>query len=119
MARHVLGLVALALIVAACGSMHTSKRPPSREAFRAQANRVCEQAKTHAGELAGLRKLRPPVADQDLYARLLSAERAAIEAAKPSRQTSTQPVYDQQIPLTIAEGKIAGYARRLGASACE
>jgi hypothetical protein len=115
----VLGLVALALAVAACGSTHGAKRPLSREAFRTQANQICERAKTHAGRLAGLLKLRPPVADQDLYARLLGAERAAIEAAKPPRQTSTQPLYDRRLPLTIAEGKIAGYARRLGATACE
>jgi hypothetical protein len=118
-ARHVLGLVPLALVAAACGGKHAARPPLSPEAFRAQANRVCEQAKTHAGRLAGLRKLKPPLADQDLYSRWLKAERDAIEAAKPPPQTSTQPLYDPQIPLTVAEGKIAGYARRLGAAACE
>jgi len=117
-ARYLLGLLALALVVTACGGKHPATPPLSPGAFRAEADRVCERAKTHAGRLAGLRKLRPPLADEDLYAHWLKAERDAIEAAKPPRHTSAQPLFDSRIALTVAEGKIAGYARRLGAARC-
>jgi hypothetical protein len=40
-------------------------------------------------------------------------------AAKPTQATTTQPLYDARIPLVVAEGKIAGYARRLGVTECE
>jgi hypothetical protein len=90
----------------------------TREHFRAQASRVCAQAASHAARLEGLRKLRPPLGDEDVYARWLKAERDAIEAAEPPREVP-HPLFDARIALTIAEGKISGYARRLGARACE
>jgi hypothetical protein len=80
---------------------------------------VCSHARSHAGRLAGLRKLHPPAADEDLYIHWLKAERDAIAAAKPPKHKPAEPLFDARIPLTIAEGKIAGYARHLGATRCE
>ena len=88
------------------------------KAFRAEVSRICAEARTHEGRLARLRKLRPPLQAEDLYSRWLRAERDAIEAAKPQQETTTQPLFDSRVPLAIAEGKIAGYARRLGVAAC-
>jgi hypothetical protein len=118
-ARHPLALVGLGLVLASCGSGHKPKPHLSLEAFRAEANQICAETKTHGARLARLRKLRPPARDEDLYARWLKAERDAVEAARPPRKTPAQPLFDARIPLVIAEGKIAGYARRLGANACE
>ncbi len=109
----------LAVVLAGCGGGKAAKPSLSAKAFRAEANRICTETKTHAGRLARLLKLRPPARDEDLYARWLKAERDAVEAAKPPRGAPTQPLFDARIPLVVAEGKIAGYARRLGATACE
>jgi len=116
--RTVVLLLAFALLVAGCGSGHAAKPRLSVKAFRAEASRICAEARTHAGRLARLRKLRPPLQAEDLYARWLRAERDAVEAAKPPEETTTQPLFDARVPLAIAEGKIAGYARRLGVAAC-
>lgn len=118
MARIVLPLVALALALAGCGGSHAPKPRLSVKAFRAEVGRICAEAKTHAGRLARLRKLRPPRQAEDLFSRWLRAERDAVEAAKPPQETTPQPLFDPKVPLAVAEGKIAGYARRLGAPAC-
>ena len=89
------------------------------KAFRVQADAVCAETQTHQGRLAGLRKLRPPLPDADLFARWLTAEREAIDAAKPPKQPAVHPRLDPYVGVTIAEGKISGYARRLGATGCE
>jgi hypothetical protein len=117
--RHLLPLIALVLVVAACGGGHKAKARLTARAFRAQAEAVCAETKTHAGRLAGLRKLRPPLVDEDLYARWLKAERDAIEALKPPKHPPADPAFDPHIAVTVAEGKTSGYARRLGATACE
>jgi hypothetical protein len=118
-ARHAPALVALVLVLAGCGGGHKPKPHLSVQAFRADASRICAETKTHAARLARLRKLRPPVQDEDLYARWLKAERDAVQAVKPPRRAQTQPLFDDRIPLVVAEGKIAGYARRLGVTECE
>ena len=119
MARYVVPLLAAALLLASCGGGHKAKPRLTGKAFRVQADAVCAETKTHEERLARLRTLRPPAVDDDLYAGWLKAERDAIEAARPPKQPVTEPLFDPHIPVTIAEGKIAGYARRLGAAACE
>jgi hypothetical protein len=50
----------------------------------------------------------------------LKAERDALEADKPPKQTltSTVPLFDPKVAKVVAAGKIAGYARRMGAQTC-
>jgi hypothetical protein len=116
--RSALPLLAVAILLAGCGSVHARRPPLSAEAFRTQADRICVETKTHAERLAHLRKLRPPTVDDDIYARWLKAESDAVAAAKPPRRPPAKPPFDPGIAVTIAEGKIAGYARRLGALNC-
>ena len=114
--------VALAvLVLAGCGHTAGSGSRPalSRSEFVAQANRVCREASTRAARIAGLGRIRPPAAAKDLYDHWLAAEREALAAAKELEHPTEKPKGDPLVPLTIAEGKIAGYARRLGAHACE
>ena len=68
-----------------------------------------------------LRKLQPPAAERDLYVRWLGAEHLAVHAGdlitgrkKPASGEKTDPL----VQLAVAQGKIAGYAGRLGALAC-
>jgi hypothetical protein len=110
----------LALLAGCGGGSHGRPSPPPTKAgFAAAADRVCRETKTHRGRLAGLRKLRPPTAERDLYGHWLSAEQLAIAAGdvitgrkKPEGKT------DPLVQLAIAQGKIAGYAGRLGALGC-
>lgn len=118
MARYALVLAGLSLVLAACGGRHPGKPPLSVRAFRVQANRTCVTARSHADRLAKLRRLHPPAADKDIYAHWLKAESDAVKAVKPRRHESAKPLFDPRVPLAIAEGKIAGYARRLGATKC-
>jgi len=111
--------VALVLVVAACGGSRAHRGPPqTKAAFAAAASQVCREAKTHGARIAGLRKLRPPVVDQDLYFHLLNAEHLAVDALKRVGHPSKEGEADPLVQLAIARGKIAGYARRLGADAC-
>jgi hypothetical protein len=84
----------------------------------AQANRICRTAATQAERVEGLRRLRPSAAEKEPYARWLAAEREALTAAKAVTKPSGAAKGDPLIGLTIAEGKVSGYARRLGAGAC-
>jgi hypothetical protein len=118
-ARHLILLVGLAALVASCGGGHKASMRLTAKAFRAQADAVCAETQTHQGRLAGLRKLHPPLSYADLYARWLKAEREAIEAARPPKHPPVDPLLDPYVGVTIAEGKISGYARRLGATGCE
>src|SRR5436190_21126888 len=118
MLRRVPVLLALCLAVAACGSGHARKPPVSVQTFRARADRICTEAHTHVDRLARLRALRPPEAEKDLYAHWLKAESDAVAAAKPPADPAANPLFDPKIGVVAAEGKIAGYARRLGATAC-
>jgi hypothetical protein len=111
--------VVLVALVAACGGSRAHKAPPQTKAgFAAAANQVCRHAKTDGARIAGLRKLRPPLVEQDLYFHLLNAEHLAADAVKQLQHPSKEAGEDPLVQLAIAHGKIAGYARRLGASAC-
>ncbi len=111
---------AVALLAGCGGGAHGRQTPPPTKAgFAAAADTVCRETKTHRGRLAGLRKLRPPADERDLYGHWLSAERLAIAAndviagrEKPEGKT------DPLVQLAVAQGKISGYAGRLGALAC-
>ena len=108
--------------LAACGgSAHTRKGPPpTKTAFAAAADRVCRTTTTHRGRLAGLRKLskQVPFDEQDLYRLWLGAERLAIDAGDVLTGRKSHGTVDPLVVLAIARGKIAGYARRLGAVMC-
>ena len=86
--------------------------------FVASADAICAKATTRGGRLARLRALRAPASAVDLYAHWLTAEQdarsAAVALADPSKKTELDPA----VALAIAEGKITGYARRLGAETC-
>jgi hypothetical protein len=111
-------LAALSLVLAACGGRHPGKPPLSVRAFRVQANRICVTARSHLDRLTKLRRLHPPAADRDIYFHWLKAESDAVTAVKPLRHEPAKPLFDSRVPVAIAEGKIVGYARRLGATKC-
>jgi hypothetical protein len=110
-----------ALVVAGCGHNAAGGSRPvlSRSEFVAQANRVCRDASTRAARIAGLGRLRPPAAARDLYNHWLAAEREALAAEKELQHPTEKRKGDPRVPLTIAEGKITGYARRLVVDECE
>jgi hypothetical protein len=113
--------VAVLAVLAGCGggSHGAQSPPPTKASFAAAADRVCRQTRTHRGRLAGLRKLRPPLEERDLYGHWLSAERLAIAAGDViAGRKKQEGKTDPQVQLAIAQGKIAGYAGRLGALAC-
>jgi hypothetical protein len=118
MVRFALPVLAIAVLVAGCGGGHSRKPRLSKATFVKETNRICANATTRSGRLARLRALRPPKADEDLYAKWLKAEKDANDAIEPAKQPPSEPVFDPGIPLVIAEGKVAGYARRLGATEC-
>jgi hypothetical protein len=106
------------LALTGCGGHHARRPPPTRAAFDARADRVCTNATTHAVRIAGLRALRPPKGGEDLFGRWVDAERDARQAAKDILQPPAKIKLDPTVALAIAQGKIAGYARRLGALDC-
>lgn len=118
--RLAIALAAVALLAGCGGGSHgTPSPPPTKASFAAAADAVCRHAKTHRGRLAGLRKLRPPIAERDLYGHWLSAERLAIAAGDViSGRKKQEGKTDPLVQLAVAQGKIAGYAGRLGALAC-
>ena len=120
MARLAVPLLVLAVLLAGCGGGGTRKPPLSKQAFAAKANGICARARTRTGLLARLRALRPPKAYQDLYVHWLKAEKDALAADKPPEETpkEPQPLFDPDIAKIVAAGKIAGYARRMGARTC-
>ena len=121
-ARKLVLAVALAALLAGCGgSAHVRRTPPpTKAAFAAAADRVCRSTRTHRGRIAGLRKLAPsvPTEELDLYRHWLSAERLAVDAGDVLVGRKKQGQVDALVELAIARGKIAGYARRLGAKMC-
>jgi hypothetical protein len=113
--------VALAvLVLAGCGQTAGggSGSMLSHRELIVEANRVCRGASTRAARVAALVRIRPPAAAKDLYDHWLAAEREALAAAKKLEDPAGGSDADPLVPLTIAEGKIAGYARRLGANEC-
>ena len=111
-------MLLLVVVLAGCGGGGTRKPPLSKQAFVAKADGICARARTRTGLVARLRALRPPKAYEDLYAHWLKAERDALEAEKPTRHEPDEPLFDPEVAKIVAAGKIAGYARRLGASTC-
>ena len=121
MGKRPSAVVLAALAVAGCGGTGGKRPGPmlSHSEFVARVNRVCREAPTYPDRVAGLGRIRPPAAAKDLYGHWLAAERDALAATKELEHPSGEPEGDPLVPLTIAEGKIAGYARRLGAHACD
>ena len=118
MLKHGFGIAALCLALAACGNGKQQTAPPSAAAFVAAATRICVDAPVGSARLARLRALRPPAGGEDLYRRWLEAEKDALAAADALTSSPDESKGDPSVALAIAEGKIAGYARRLGAAAC-
>ena len=120
--RTLLLAAAFATLVAGCGgSAHTRRSPPPTKAgFARAADTICRTAKTHRARISGLRPLAPkvPLADVDLYRHWLSAERLAVAAGDVLAGRKKRGRMDPLVELAIAQGKIAGYARRLGAGVC-
>lgn len=113
-----LGVVALCLVLAACGTTGQRKRAPTKAAFAASANRICAEAASRKVRVTGLRALRPPQGGEDLYLHWLRAEEDALAAAEAVASPPDEAEGDPLVRLAIAEGKAAGYARRLGALVC-
>jgi hypothetical protein len=108
--------VLLVLLLAGCGGTHVRKAPPTRAQFAAAADRVCTHAQTRRSLIAGLHMLRPPNDGKDLFGHWMAAERDALDAAV--RPVHKKKQVEPAVVLAIDEGKIAGYARRLGATEC-
>jgi nitrous oxide reductase accessory protein NosL len=118
MAKQLLAAVALALALAGCGSGKRASPPLSPRAFVAEADRICAQATTRRGRLARLRALHPPASVADVYSHWLTAERDAITAAVALRDPSKKTELDPTVALVVADGKVTGYAKLLGAETC-
>jgi hypothetical protein len=118
MVRFVLPALLLGALLAGCGGGTARKPPLSKRALAAKADQICAHALTRTGRLARLRALRPPAGEEDLYAHWLKAEKDALQATKPQHRKPEEPLLDPKVGETVAEGKIAGYARRLGAATC-
>jgi hypothetical protein len=119
--KTLLAAACVAALAGCGGSAHVRRGPPpTKAAFAAAADRVCSTATTHRGRLAGLRKLaeQVPLDEQDLYRHWLVAERLAIHAGDVLTGRKKPGNVDPLVVLAIARGKIAGYARRLGAGMC-
>jgi hypothetical protein len=118
MRKLAVAAAALALLAAGCGGAQRTPQTLSLRAFLVAADRICADATTRGGRLARLRALHPPASAAGLYAYWLRAEEDALVAAasrgKPSKEAGLAPA----VMLAIAEGKVVGYARRLGAETC-
>jgi hypothetical protein len=113
------GVAAVLLTGCGGGSHGRQSPPPTKAGFAAAADRVCRETKTHRARIAGLRKLRPPADERDLYEHWLSAERLAVAAADVlAGRKEQEEKMDPLVQLSIAQGKIAGYAGRLRALVC-
>lgn len=107
------------LALAGCGGTSHTERPAlSPIAFARAADRICAQATTRTGRVARLRALRPPRAATDLYLRWMRAEKDGLAVAQAIAEPGATFDKDPRIALAVAQGKIVGYARRLGAAKC-
>jgi hypothetical protein len=116
-----LAVCCAATLVAGCGGGRSIHRQhfASTATFAAAANDVCARSKTRGTRLAGLHRLVPPAPDRDLFDHWLRAEQAALKASKAiAHPPAKVPLIDPQVELAVAQGKIAGYSRRLGARMC-
>ncbi len=118
MRKRALAVGVAVVLAAGCGEKHRAGPPLSQRSFVAAANRICAEATTHGSRVARLRALRPPASDGDLFAHWLSAEREARAAAEALAEHTQPTELDPAVALAIAEGKVAGYAGRLGAATC-
>ncbi len=119
MGKQALVAAAAAALLAGCGGgTHDAQPEPSPADVAASANRICASATTRAGRVARLRGLGPPRGAGDLYLRWMSAEKDALRIATAMADPKATFDQDPRIALAIAEGKIAGYARRLSAGVC-
>lgn len=121
MLGRLLASCSIVALLAGCGGGSTIQRRhfASPAAFAAAANSVCARSKTRGTRLARLHGLVPPRPERELFDRWLRAERDALDAARTiARPPARTPEIDPRVALAIAEGKIAGYAGRLGAERC-
>ena len=118
MGKQAVVAVGFCLALAGCESGKREAPPPGKSAFRAQADGICAKAKTRSERVAGLRALRPPVGEEGLYSLWLKAEEDALAAATSLTDLSKKTEVDPAVALAIAEGKVTGYARRMGAETC-
>jgi hypothetical protein len=119
--RILLAACCTTALLAGCGGGRTIHRQhfDSTAAFAAAANDVCARSKTRGTRLAGLHRLVPPARDRDLFDHWLRAEQAALKASRAiARPPAKAPLVDPDVALAVAQGKIAGYSRRLGARMC-
>jgi hypothetical protein len=119
MSKQAVAVVALCLSLAACGGTKRQTVRSTKAAFLTAVNRICAQAATPGGRVAKLRALHPPAGADELYVHWLRAEQDALEALTDRTGGSRDTGLDPALRIVIAHGKIAGYARRLGAEACE
>jgi hypothetical protein len=118
MLKHGFMVAALCVAVAGCGGGKQGTPPPAAAAFATAANRICSEAADRSARLTRLQALRPPLGGEELYRRWLNAEEDALAAVEAVGAPRDEADIDPLVPLAIAEGKVAGYARRLGAAAC-
>lgn len=119
------GLVLVVAALAGCGGNEggRSSRPLSHAELVERANAGCMEARGRAdaaaARLAALRRLHPPLADQDTFAHLLAAARKEVDARSTLAVAETPDERaDATVSLAVAAGKLTGYARRLGAEEC-
>jgi hypothetical protein len=111
MGKQAFAAVGLCVALGGCGGGHSRvARAPTRAQFVARADNACAEATSRSELYAGLRVLRPPAGEEDVYARWLKAVQDTLGGEKPPA--------DPGVTLAIAEGKVAGYARRMGAETC-
>jgi hypothetical protein len=120
--RQLLALCCAAAVLGGCGggggTVHR-RHYASPAAFAAAADGVCRRSATRGTRLARLHGLVPPPPERDLFDHWLKAERSALDAARAiAHPPKKSPEIDPHVELAVAEGKVAGYAGRLGAEAC-
>jgi hypothetical protein len=113
-----LSLLVLAVALAGCGGTRAVRPTPSPAAFARDADRICARATTRGGRVARLRALRPPAGASNLFLHWMRAEKDALDVSEAIAAPGATFDKDPRIALSIAQGKIVGYARRLGAGTC-